>query len=141
MSDRLLALLLPTLALALLLVGCAEESPSTSAYRYTFQESNDTPHALAATLFQALRTEDEALWQKYVVTFDELKAYEQNSRRSPSPDEEIREDVAVIQGNFTDLRDELRYAQGVHGADRIRFLRALTQYYSVGDSIQQQTAV
>jgi len=124
------------------LVGCTgSPEPGASSYRYEFEEANDTPHALAATLFHALRTEDEALWQKYAVTFDELKAYEQNRRRSPSSDEDIREDVERVRGDFARMRDELRYTQGVHGAERIRFLRAVTQYYSAEDSIQQRTGV
>jgi len=124
------------------LVGCAgSPEPGASSYRYEFEEANDTPHALAATLFHALRTEDEALWQRYVVTFDELKAHEENSRRSPPSDEYLREEVERINANSADLRDELRYTQGVHGAERIRFLRAVTQYYSAEDSIQQRTGV
>jgi len=124
------------------LVGCAgSPEPGASSYRYEFEEANDTPHALAATLFHALRTEDEALWQRYVVTFDELRAHQQRTRRSPSPDEDIREDVARVRGDFARMRDELRYTQGVHGAERIRFLRAVTQYYAAEDSIQQRTGV
>jgi len=124
------------------LVGCTgSPEPGASSYRYEFEEANDTPHALAATLFHALRTEDEALWQRYVVTFDELRAHQQRTRRSPSPDEDIREDVARVRGDFARMRDELRYTQGVHGAERIRFLRAVTQYYAAEDSIQQRTGV
>ena len=124
------------------LVGCTgSPEPGASSYRYEFEEANDTPHALAATLFYALRTEDEALWQRYVVTFDELKAHQKRTRRSPSPDEDIREEVERVRGDFANIRDELRYAQGVHGAERIRFLRAITQYYSAEDSIQQRTGV
>lgn len=129
------------LFLSLALLGCSDSAPSGSSYHYVFEEANDTPHALAATLFYALRTEDEALWQRYTVTFDELKDHQQRTRRSPSPDEDIREDVERVRGDFARMRDELRYTQGVHGAERIRFLRAVTQYFSAEDSIQQRTGV
>ena len=130
-----------TLLLGLALLGCSDSAPSGSSYHYVFEEANDTPHALAATLFYALRTEDEALWQRYTVTFDELKDHQQRTRRSPSPDEDIREDVERVRGDFARMRDELRYTQGVHGAERIRFLRAVTQYFSAEDSIQKRTGV
>ena len=130
-----------TLLLGLALLGCSDSAPSGSSYHYVFEEANDTPHALAATLFYALTTDDEAMWRKYVVTFDELKAHEQKSRRSPPSDENIRKKVKQTQDNFADVRDELRFAKGVHGVERIRFLRAITQYYSAEDSIQQQTGV
>lgn len=133
------------LSIALFLVtlaGCTgSPEPGTSSYHYEFEEANDTPHALAATLFHALRTEDEALWQRYTVTFDELKAHQQRTRRSPSSDDDIREEVERIRGDFANVRDELRYAQGVYGTERIRFLRAITQYFSAEDSIQQRTGV
>jgi len=123
------------------LAGCARSpEPGASSYHYTFKENNDTPHALAATLFEALRTEDKALWMEYSVTVEELTAQRGNSRRSSSG-EAVQEEVDLIRTNFADLRDELRYEQGVHGAERIHFLRAFTQAYSAGDSTQHRTAV
>lgn len=125
------------------LMGCtgSPDPDGPSTYSYTFEEANDTPHALAATLFHALTRDDEALWKEYTVTFDELKAHRAKTRRSTPPDENIRKEVARIQDRFTDLRDALRFEEGVHGAERIRFLRAMTQRYSPEDSTQGQTAV
>lgn len=131
------------LAAIVVLMGCAEspEPNGSSTYSYTFEEANDTPHALAATLFHALTTGDEALWNKYIVTFDELKAYRATTSRSTPPDENIRKEVKQTQDNFADVRNELRFEKGVDGPERIRFLRAMTQRYSPTDSIQGRTAV
>ena len=124
------------------IVGCTESpEPRASTYSYTFEEANDTPHALAATLFHALAREDEALWQKYTVTFDELKAHKQKSRRSTPTDENLRKEIVRVQERFTRLRNALRFEEGVHGAERIRFLRAITQFYSIQDSVQNETLV
>lgn len=136
--------LITALALVVMfgIVGCTESrEPRASTYSYTFEEANDTPHALAATLFHALAMDDEALWQKYTVTFDELKAYRAKTSRSTPPDENIRKEVEQTQDNFADVRDELRFEKGVHGAERIRFLRAIAPTYSPEDSIYGQTGV
>jgi len=140
MIQRLITAI--TLLLIIGLVGCTgSPEPGASTYSYAFEERNDTPHALAATLFHAVTTDDEALWQKYTVTFDELKAYRQNSRRSARSDEDIREEVEQAKNKFADVRDELRFEKGVHGAERIRFLRSRTRSYSPRDSKQEETAV
>jgi hypothetical protein len=124
------------------IVGCTEApEPMASTYSYTFEEANDTPQALAATLFHALTTDDEALWQKYTVTFDELKAYLAKTRRSTPPDENIRNDVERMRDNFAAVRDEMRFEHGVRDPDRIRVLRAVAPYYSREDSVQRQTGV
>jgi hypothetical protein len=129
------------IGLSLTLLACTDAAPPDSTYRYVFEEANDTPNALAATLFHALVTEDEALWMKYTATADELKTYEENNRRRRSSDERISETVATVQKNFADLRDEMRYVNGVHGADRVRFLRAYTQSYTPDDSTKLRTVV
>jgi len=123
------------------LVGCGgAPAPDGSGYHYVFEESNETPHALAATLFHAIRTDDEGLWEKYIANADELRAHDGNGR-SRSSDEEIQNQIERIKDSFADLRDELRYEHGVYGSNRTRFLRSYAPYYSPGDSIQQQTAV
>lgn len=136
---------LPTAIALFLIIGLAgcngSTEPGASTYSYVFEESNDTPHALAATLFHAVTTDDESLWKKYTVTFDELKAYRQNGNRSTLLDENIRKDIERAQRKFVDVRDELRFEKGVHGAERIRFLRSRAQFYSPQDSTQEETAV
>jgi len=126
----------------LLLVGCGDaQDPGASRDRYAFEEGNDSPHALAATLFEALRTSDKALWDPYVVTVEELKEQKESTRRHQRSDSDFQSTVKKIRENFMDLHNELQYVNGVHGAHRIRFLRAYTQYYSPDDSVQNRTAV
>jgi hypothetical protein len=123
------------------LVGCGgAPAPDGPGYRYVFEESNETPHALAATLFHAIRTDDEGLWEKYIANADELRAREEDSR-SRSSDEDIQNQIESIKNSFAELRDELRYEHGVYGSDRTRFLRSYAPYYSPVDSIQRQTVV
>ena len=142
MTSRLLLTVFACTLAALLATGCnSSSSEASGSYRYTFQESNDTPQDLSATLFEALRTDDQELWEQYCVTAEELQAYQEEQGRRQMDEEQIQETVETIRGNFTDLRDELRHEEGVHGPERIRFLRARTQNYSPGDSLQSRTAV
>jgi len=142
MTSRLLLTVFACTLAALLANGCTSSSSEASgSYRYTFQESNDTPQDLSATLFEALRTDDQELWEQYCITAEELQTYQEKQGRRQIDEEQIQETVETIRGNFTDLRDELRHEEGVHGPERIRFLRSYAPYYSPGDSLQSRNAV
>ena len=142
MTSRLLLTVFACTLAALLATGCNSSSSDVSgSYRYTFQESNDTPQDLSATLFEALRTDDQELWEQYCITAEELRAYREKREQRQIDEEQIQRTVETIRGNFTDLRDELRHEQGVFGPERIRFLRTYAPGYSPGDSLQSRSAV
>ena len=104
------------------MISCgSSSSDADGACRYTYQESNGAPQDLSATLFEALRTSDRALWERYFITAEELRAYREDQGRHPVDDAQIQEKVVeTIRGNFADLRDKLRHEEGVHGPARIR---------------------
>ncbi|NBC00952.1 MAG: hypothetical protein GVY15_08855 [Bacteroidetes bacterium] len=142
MISRLLPVVFACTLAVLLATGCSSSSSDASgSYHYTFQESNDTPQDLSATLFEALRTDDQELWERYCVTAEELRAHQEKRGRRQIDEERMQQTVETIRGNFTDLRDELRHEEGVHGPERIRVLRAYAPYYSPGDSLQSTNAV
>ena len=136
-ATRVLLLLLASLLVA----GCGSspEDLADGAYRHTYQES-DVPQDLSATLFEALRTGDQALWERYCITAEELRGHQAKQGRTVDEDR-VQKTVETIRGNFAELRDELRHEEGVHGPGRIRFLRAYAPYYSPGDSLQSRNAV
>jgi hypothetical protein len=125
--------------LSLTLLACTDAAPPDSTYRYVFEEANDTPNALAATLFHALVTGDEALWMKYRATPDEMQTHSRKGRRMS--DQNLQSTLETIGRNFADLRDQMRHENGVHGPERIRVLRAYAPYFSAVDSIQGRTIV
>lgn len=74
----------------LLLVGCGDaQDPGASRDRSAFEEGNDTPHALAATLFEVLRAGDLALWDPYVATVEELSVHKKSTSWHQASDSDL----------------------------------------------------
>lgn len=110
-----------SLLTVIVLPGCQTSSPS-SYYKYTYNEGNDTPVALAATLFHAIKTNDSVLWDKYRISVSEIEALNEVKSR-PISEEYIIDVNEYLDIALADLHTSLELKRGIRPKE-MRFLRA-----------------
>lgn len=129
--------LLSLIVLILLLAGCnSSNSNSNSNYNYTYQESNSTPVELAATLFYALKSGDQALWDKYRLSTSEIKELnDTKSERRKMSEEQLQRIDTYLSDAMVQLREDFELKKGIIDPANMRFLRAYVagSNYDVGE--------
>ena len=105
----------------LILANC---NSSESQYKYTFKEGNDTPMALGETLFQAIRMNDQALWDNYRLTDDEIKTLKENGRYASWDEKRMAQVDKYLNGALEEIRSSLATNHGVVKPEEMMFLRS-----------------